>query len=65
MEGLWKFLFDPKVRDAVTSILEILAAALKDGIEEGEALQVLHYIANVLIDLMLPESNLTAEITLK
>lgn len=65
MEGLYKFLFDPKVREAVTAVLQILADALKDGLEEGEAVQALNDIAKVIVDLLLPDADAQVEVNLK
>ena len=65
MEGLYKFLFDPRVREAVTSVLTILAEALRDGLEEGEAVQALNDIAKVVIDLLLPDADAQVEVSIK
>ena len=64
MEGLFKFLFEPRVREGVQSILEVLAEALKDGLEEGEALQALNDIAKIVIDLLLPGEDAIVEVKL-
>lgn len=58
-------LFNPKVREAVQSILEILADVLKDGVEQGEAVQALNDIAKVLIDLILPGEDAEVEVSIK
>ena len=65
MEGLVGFLFDTKVREGVVAILEVLATALKDGLDEGEALQALNDIAKIVIDLLLPGQDAVVEVNLR
>jgi len=65
MEGLVGFLFDARVREGVVAILEVLASALKDGLDEGEALQALNDIAKIVVDLLLPGEDAVVEVNLK
>ena len=65
MEGLFKFLVEPRIREGVVAILEVLSATLKDGLDEGEALQALNDIAKIVVDLLLPDEDAVVEVNLK